>query len=598
MRRSAWLLLVLAACPKQTAAPLAPRDEATAFLAAYEAKYQPLYTASQEAEWLANTHIVEGDSSAEDAATAASEAMAAFTGSVENIETSKRLLAAKDQLDPLQVKQLEAVLFAAADNPATIPDVVSQRIAAEQRQTTLLYGYAFTVDGKEVTPNAIDEELQSSDDLVERRKYWEASKAIGPTLKPGLAELRDLRNHTVQALGYPDYYTYQVSDYDMSVAEMDDMMLRLQRELRPLYRELHTWARYTLAEKYHQPVPDQLPADWLPNRWGQDWSALVTVEGADVDTAVKDKSPEWIVKDAEDMYVSLGFEPLPPSFWEKSSLYPVPEGAGYKKNTHASAWHMDLDHDVRSLMSVEPNAEWYETTHHELGHIYYYLSYSRPGVPLLLREGANRAFHEAVGSQMGMAAMQRPFLQHRGLIPADAKVDEMQLLLKEALAQVVFIPFACGTMPQFERSLYVEDLPTDRFNQQWWADVLKYQGIVPPTPRGEEWADGLTKTHINDDPASYYDYALSSFLLFQLHDHIAKEILHEDPRATDYYGHKEVGDYLKSILAEGDTGDWRALTREKTGSDLSAKAMVEYFQPLQDWLHEQNKGRTYTLPEL
>jgi peptidyl-dipeptidase A len=150
----------------------------------------------------------------------------------------------------------------------------------------------------------------------------------------------------------------------------------------------------------------------------------------------------------------------------------------------------------------------------------------------------------------------------------------------------------------FERELYVNDLPPDQFNAKWWELVGKYQGIVPPTPRGEEFADALSKTHINDDPAQYYDYALSSFLLFQIHEHIAKEILHQDVHATNYYGNKEVGTYLKSILSPGATVDWRDLTRTATGSDLSADPMVRYFDPLMVWLKEQNKGRTYTLPEL
>src|SRR5437773_6013440 len=177
---------------------------------------------------------------------------------------------------------------------------------------------------------------------------------------------------------------------------------------------------------------------------------MVKVEGMNIDDALKDKSPEWIVKQAEQFYMSLGWPALPQSFWEKSSLYPVPPGAGYKKNNHASAWHMNNENDVRSLMSVEPNAEWYETAHHELGHIYYYISYSNPNVPILLRSGANRAYHEAFGTMIGLASMQKPFLEARGLAPKDAKVDQMQALLKEALNFVVFVPFSSGTMSHYE----------------------------------------------------------------------------------------------------------------------------------------------------
>ena len=158
----------------------------------------------------------------------------------------------------------------------------------------------------------------------------------------------------------------------MNTAEMVELNRRLIQEVMPLYRELHTYARYELAKKYGvAEVPDYLPAHWLPNRWGQDWNSMVKVQGLDLDGALKEKSAEWLVQQGERFYQSIGFEALPQSFWEKSSLYPLPEGTAYKKNNHASAWHMNLEDDVRCLMSVVPNAEWYKTVHHELGNIYH-----------------------------------------------------------------------------------------------------------------------------------------------------------------------------------------------------------------------------------
>jgi peptidyl-dipeptidase A len=317
-----------------------------------------------------------------------------------------------------------------------------------------------------------------------------------------------------------------------------------------------------------------------------------------VDAALKDKTPEWIVRQGEDFYVSLGWPRLPQSFWDKSSLYQLPAGTPYKKNTHASAWHLDLETDVRSLMSVVPDADWYQTAHHELGHIYYYVSYTNPDVPPLLREGANRAYHEAIGSMMGLAAMQKPFLEARGLAPKDAKINQTDALLKEALNFVVFIPFSTGTMPGFEYELYEKRIPAEQYNARWWDIVRRYQGIVPPTARGEEFCDACTKTHINDDPAQYYDYALSTVILFQLHDHIARRILKQDPHATNYYGSKAVGDFLRDIMRPGSSRDWRVVLKEKTGEDLNAKAMLRYFDPLMQHLKRVNAGRKHTLPEL
>jgi peptidyl-dipeptidase A len=591
------VLVALGAC-QSGGARMADNVELDAYLADYGKEYQRLTHESALAEWESNTRIVEGDSTNTVRTRRANEALARFVGSNENIGRIRGYLQERDRLSPLQVRQLEAMLYLAAEKPEPARDVVAQRIAAEAAQTEKLYGFQFRLNGKPVTTNAIDESLHTSRKLPARLAAWQASKEVGPVLKPGILRLRDLRNQVVAELGYSDYFSYQVSDYRLTSNEMLELNDDLIRELRPLYRELHTWARYELAKRYEVAVPDQLPAHWLPNRWGQDWGSLVEVEGVDVNGALARHSAEWVVRQGEGFYRSLGFDSLPATFWEKSSLYPLPADAPYKKNTHASAWHLDNDRDVRSLMSVEPNRYWYETVHHELGHVYYYMSYSRPEVPIVLRQGANRAYHEGIGSMMGLASLQRRFLAGRNLISADAKVDSLSQLLQEALSYVVFVPFAAGTMTRFEHALYAERLPGDRFNEKWWELTRKYQGIVPPSPRDERWADALTKTHINDDPAQYYDYALSYALLFQLHDHIARNILKQDPHNTDYYGSRAVGDFLERLMAPGATRPWRDVLRETTGRALDGKAMAEYFEPVHVWLQEQNRGRKATLPDL
>lgn len=591
---SILLLSALFSACKSTEKPDNNIDE---FLISYNQKYQELSTKSSEAEWKLNTMIIEGDSVSKMAADKAKEAYAEFTGSKENIEKATELLS-EENLNPVQKKQLERILYLAANNPAKIKDKVKERINAETNQIEKLFGYDFKLNGRSVSTNDIDSILNSSTDLPARRAAWESSKEVGKELKSGLVKLRSLRNETVQALGYEDFFTYQVSDYGMNNEEMMDLMDRMVTEIWPLYRELHTYARYELAKKYNQTdVPKFIPAFWLPNRWGQDWSGMVEVQGLNLDSVLKTKDAKWMVEQAERFYVSLGLPELPRSFYEKSSLYPLPANAGYKKNNHASAWHINLENDVRSLMSIKQNAEWYETVHHEFGHIYYYLAYTNPDVPPLLREGANRAYHEAIGSMLGLAAMQKPFLAGLNLLPPDSKTDEMQTLLKEALNYVVFIPFSAGVMTGFENELYTKNLPEDHFNQKWWQLATNYQGIASTFNRSEDYCDAASKTHINDDAAQYYDYAISYILLFQLHDHIAKKILKQDPHATNYYGSKEVGAFLTGIMKPGASRDWREVLKEKTGSDLSAKAMLSYFEPLMAHLKKVNQGRTHTLPE-
>ncbi|MCB0397828.1 MAG: M2 family metallopeptidase [Flavobacteriales bacterium] len=567
------------------------------FLDEFDQKFQDLYTKAQEQEWLLNTHIVDGDTLTEKRQQAAMEALSGYLGSDEVVNAAKGFLEKKDSLTPLEVRQMEAILYMAASSPASVANIVKAKIAADARQTTNLFKFTYTLNDKEVSTNQLDSILAHSTNETDLRQAWEASKTVGKVLKDGVDTLRLLRNQCVQALGYKDYFAYQVSEYGMSTDEMKQLCNQMVVDLWPLYRELHTWARYRLAKRFNAPVPDMTPAHWLPNRWGQAWGDIVSVEGLDVDGALKDKEPSWIVEKGEDFYMSLGFPKLPEVFYEKSSLYPAPADAGYKKNNHASAWHINLEHDVRSLMSVESNARWWGTTLHELGHIYYFLAYSTPEVPITLRNGANRGYHEALGSLMGLAAVQKPFLVNFGLADANAKTDDIQILLKEALENVTFIPWSAGVMTFFEHYLYSENLPKDQFNARWWEYKKKYQGIVPPSDRGEDYCDAATKTHINNDAAQYYDYAISYILMYQFHDYISKNILKQDPHATNYYGNKEVGAFIGNMMKTGATIDWREHLQQAIGSELSAKPMLEYFAPLMDWLKTQNKGRTYTLPE-
>ena len=556
----------------------------------YEEMDQRLGTIASEAEWKASTDVNEQNTGER---IGAARALAAFQGSRYVIGNSRRFLSQRSSLSDLEFRELDKILLNAAESPATIPDVVRARIETEARLSAMLDGFTFCLETrggkcvKPITPNQIDDVLVSSRDLRERLRVWETSKQTGPALKQGLAEVRDLRNRVATELGYTSYFHLQVADYGMGVAEMMQLMEKMLEDSGPLYDQLHLYARRQLAKRYKQPAPDQIPAHWLANRWGQEWPGLA--QDLNLDDLFRDRKPEWIVQQAERFYTSLGWPQLPRSFWENSDLYQLPPGSKRKKNTHASAWHIDRDQDVRSLMNVAPDFRWFETSHHELGHIYYYLAYSNPRVPVVLREGANRAFHEAVGDLIAMAARQEPYLRGIGVLPADRQIDRTEWLLNEALdSAVVFLPFSAGVMTHFEHDLYEKKLPADQFNRRWWELVSRYQRIQPPSPRGEEYCDACTKTHVIDDAAQYYDYALASLIRFQLHDHIARQILHQDPHNCNYYGNKEVGKWLWEILSLGATRDWRQVMREKTGEEISPRALVEYFKPLAEYLEKAN----------
>lgn len=587
------VLLVAFATEARSSKKLSAEErEARAFLDTMSGIMQPLQAVASEAAWLAATDVTADHTAAR---MAADKAQAAVTGAKLVIERTQGLLGRRSALDPVTGRQLDKLLLAAADSPATVPDVVAKRIEAEARQSAILDGYTFclqrTANGgcaRPTSANDIDEVLRKSRNMKEREQAWLAAKEIGGKLKPGLVELQDLRNRVARAMGYPSFFALQVADYGMKVPEMMALMENTLAAVAPIFDGLHCFAKHTLAARSKQPVPRLLPAHWLGNRWAQAWPGLV--DNTSLDPFFKNRTRESIVRMAEDFYVSLGFPRLPEVFWRKSDLYPVDKGSSRKKNSHASAWDIDRAGDVRSLMSVEPNQQWFGTSHHELGHIYYYMSYDRPEVPFLLRTGANRAFHEAIGELARLASEQMPYLKKLGIVRQGQEPDAAGYLLQSALDSIVFLPFAAGTMTHFERDLYEDNLPVSEWQARWWQYVARYQGVQAPKARADELCDACTKTHINDDPAQYYDYALASLIKFQLHDHVCTKILKQDVHTCDYSGSQEVGRFLQGILSLGATRDWRQVMREATGEDIGPRAMLAYFEPVMEDLKKRNLG--------
>jgi peptidyl-dipeptidase A len=369
------------ASPPAADSTAALRSEADQFLAFVNPIYKALETVDSAAQWDALTDVTpEHDA----AAAVAAKAKAAFNGSPALISEAQRLLEHSGELDTLTVRQLRLVMLNAAEGPMTKPELVAARIDAETALSSTLNAFTFKLSGKAITTNDIDEALVKEKKVKKRLAVWEASKQSGPALKPGLVKLQGLRNGVARELGYTDYFALQVTKYDMTTEEMLKLNEHFMDELRPLYVQLHTWAKYELAARYGQPVPERIPAHWLPNRWAQSWEEMLPAP-TDPSTFTG-KSPKWITQTAEKFYTGIGFGPLPATFWERSDLYPLPADAKRKKNTHASCWHMDPTRTF-AVHSIAPNMEWFTPLTTVGLAVRYQLL--RPEIPLLVSSGWN-----------------------------------------------------------------------------------------------------------------------------------------------------------------------------------------------------------------
>jgi peptidyl-dipeptidase A len=562
------------------------------FLNEYNTTYQQLWIEARNRAWTAATQVTAENKAA---SKLAARALADFQGSARNVE-KLRLFRGRLDLTADQDRQVEKAWQSAARFPGTNAEAVNSLHRALATLADTVAGHNFTLarqgeQAQPVTLLEINEMLATSRDPEVRLAAWQSGQQVGPLLKEGLVQLQERRNELARSMGYSSYFSLLAAPYELDGNDMIGFMDDLVVGLMPLYAQLHCWARHELAARYEvAEVPGLIPAHWLADPLGRHWESLAASTA--VDSVWQDIQPQWVVEQAEGFFTSLGFGALPVSFWTRSDLFELEPGSSRVKSAAASAWHMDLDRDVRALLNVKADPRSYKESHHQLGRVYYYLAYSRPEVPILLRQPANPAFASAVGAFAELAACQPPYLQQIGLLPRDQQPDQVLVLLNQALSgPVVLLPYACGTLAHWEHELYERELPRHQFNTRWWQYVARYQGIAPPGQRGEDLCDAALSSVIFNPESDPVDLALGHVISHQLHRYICREILDQDVRTANYFGNPRVGRYLQSILELGAERDWNLIMRQATGEELSCDALLEYFAPLQEWLAQQNAGR-------
>jgi peptidyl-dipeptidase A len=444
---------------------------------------------------------------------------------------------------------------------------------------------------------AVTKVLAESRDEKRVRNVWEGWHTISTPMKASYARFVELSNTGARSLGYADTGTMWRSRYDMPpdafVTEMD----RLWTQLRPLYLSLHAYVRTQLRATYGNVVPADgpIPAHLLGNIWAQEWGNLYDIvapprAGRPVDLtallAARKATPIEMVRYGERFFTSLGFDPLPNTFWERS-LFVKPRDR--EVVCHASAWNIDDVDDLRIKMCIDPTAEDFTTIHHELGHNFYQRAYNQQ--PPVLRAGANDGFHEAIGDTIALSVTPEYLVKIGLLDRAPDASGDIGLLLRGALDKLAFLPFGM-VMDQWRWRVFTGEITPANYNSTWWQLREQYQGIRPPSPRGEQFFDPGAKYHI---PANtpYARYFLSSVLQFQLHRALARSAGCATPlHRCSIYGSAAAGSRLKSALELGASRPWPDVLEALTGQrEMDATAIAEYYAPLKTWLDQQNAGR-------
>ncbi|MBV2208920.1 MAG: M2 family metallopeptidase [Thermomonas sp.] len=628
--------LSLSACKRDTPAPAATtapqaqgNETAEQFVARVNEEVRKLSTELNSAQWLSNTYI---NSDSELIASKANERwLTQLNVWIEQAKQFEGKPMSPDTARALHLLKLWTAMPAPKD-PKQLEELT--QIATRMEG---MYGAGSYCVGEGANKHCSNIG-QLSDVLAKSRNYdeqldaWQGWHSISTPMRKDYTRFAELVNTGAKEMGFADAGEMWRSGYDMPPADMAKESDRLWSQVKPLYEQLHCYARTQLDATYGKDKGEvaggMLPAHLMGNLWQQDWSnlwdllapyknagalnvnaALQRMAAADLarelgkpssgkgsaaerafmaQRAAELATAKAMTERAQDFYVSLGMPKLPESYWEKSQII---KPLDREVMCHASAWDMNMAGDVRTKMCITPTEEELTTIYHELGHLYYDLAYNKQ--PPIFQNGAHDGFHEAIGDTI-VLAMTPNYMASVGLVdaPAQSKEALLNAQMRMALTKVAFLPFGL-MIDRWRWGVFDGSIKPDSYNKAWWALKAQYQGVAPATPRGEEFFDPGAKYHV---PANtpYTRYFFANILQFQFYKALCDASGYTGPLyECSFYGNKQAGEKYWAMLSKGASQPWPKTLKELTGTEhMDATALLEYFAPLQDWLKQQNAGQT------
>ena len=502
---------------------------------------------------------------------------------------------------PLDMRRKMTMLTAGITLPTPAGGDHAQRLAELTTRMSSAYSTGtIDIDDTPVTLDTLEVMMGTERDPEFLAMMWNDWRAaINPAqMSQDYAEMVEIANAGARELGFSDLAEMWLSNYDMPADEMEAEVERLWGQVEPLYEQLHCYVRDGLNETYGddvQATSGPIRADLLGNMWAQGWAPINDIVGIDSGESggydltqlleANDYTPLQMVETGERFYTSLGLEPLPETFWERS-LITRPRDRDVV--CHASAWNLDNEEDIRIKMCTHVNAEDFRTVHHELGHNFYQRAYR--GQDMLFRNGAHDGFHEAIGDFVALSVTP-DYLVQIGLLGEDEVPDEsadLGLMMDLALDKIAFLPFAV-MMDQWRWRVFRGEITPDQYNTAWWELREQYQGLMPPVDRPADAFDPGAKYHIANN-VPYLRYFLSYILQFQFQQAACDMAGWEGPlnRCT-VYGNEEVGQRFNEMMEMGASQPWPDALEAFTGTrEMDGSAIIAYFQPLMTHLQEQN----------
>lgn len=583
------------ASPTPRASSPAPTvAEAERFISQAETRLLDLWIKNNRASWVAESFITDDT----EAISADSEAAvkAATADLARRARRYEKLRLPQDVARKFKLLKLSVDIPAPRD-PAAQAELakIAVSLDSDYGKGTWCPEDAKTESCKELPD--LEKLMATSRDPRELLEAWRGWHAIAPPMRERYVRLVELANQGAKEMGFADVGAMWRSNYDMPPDDFAKEVDRLWEQVRPLYISLHAYVRWKLAEKYGKDLVGEdapIPAHLLGNMWSQEWNNIYPLlappnadSGADVGAALRAKNvdPKGMVRYAEGFFKSLGFEPLPATFWDRS-MFTKPRDR--EVVCHASAWDVDFKDDLRIKACIEPTAEDFTMVHHELGHNFYQRAYDN--LSPLFRNSANDGFHEAIGDTIALSVTPE-YLKQIGLIDTVSPPSaDIGLLLDRALDRVALLPFTL-VVDEWRWKVFSGDTKPADYNKSWWELRRKYQGVAPPVARSEADFDPGAKYHVAGN-VPYARYFLAIILQYQFHRALCHEAGYAGPlHRCSIYGNKAAGTRLAKMLELGASRPWPEALEVLTGQKrMDATAILDYYAPLKKWLDEQNAG--------
>jgi len=589
MLMAASAAAVLIAAGPSAAQPSAA--DAQAFVAKAEVELEAADAFAARAAWVRSNFITEDTQWLD--TKAASEQKALLTRLAAEAAKFRGVVT-----DPVTARKLK-LLTLYETLPAPSRPSASAELAGLSTKLNSTYSTGkFTHNGKTLTLNDAEDVLRTSRDPAQLKAMWEGWHGTASVMRADYPKLVALANEGARGMGFADTGALWRAGYDMTPDEFNAEADRLWTQVQPFYRNLHCYVRARLNEKYGaavQPRTGPIRADLLGNMWAQEWGNIYDVvepkgfpPGPDLGKLLVAKNYDAVkmVKTGEAFYSSLGFAPLPQTFWERSL---ITRPRDREVVCHASAWSIDSKDDIRIKMCTKVTAEDFQTVHHELGHNYYQRAYKDQSI--LFRGSANGGFHEASGDFAALSAATPTYLQQIGLLDTPPTADQdIPFLLRMAMDKIAFLPFGL-LVDKWRWQVFSGDVTPDNYNAAWWKLRGQYQGLVPPSARPADAFDPGAKYHVAAS-ATYERYFMARIYQFQFQRAACKQAGWKGPlHRCSIYGQKAVGEKFNQMLALGQSQPWPQSLAVFTGETRAdASAVADYFKPLDAWLTQQNKG--------